>query len=71
MQYSNEDIEAVLKQKGVSYVKTGNIARDTARHIARGQIVGWFQGRMEAGPRALGHRSIVVDPDRPCHERPA
>ncbi len=66
MQYSNETIEAVLKQKGVSYVKTGNIARDTARHMAKGQIVGWFQGRMEAGPRALGHRSIVADPTDPA-----
>jgi carbamoyltransferase len=62
MEFSNEDIEPVLKQKGVTYIKSGNIARDTAQHIAKGQIVGWFQGRMEAGPRALGHRSIVVDP---------
>jgi len=66
MQYSNESIEAVLKQKGVSYVKTDHISRDTARQIAQGKIVGWFQGRMEAGPRALGHRSIVVDPTDPA-----
>src|SRR6202043_927726 len=32
--------------------------------IAEGDVVGWFQGRMEFGPRALGHRSIVVDPRR-------
>jgi carbamoyltransferase len=36
----------------------------TARHIAAGQIVGWFQGRAEWGPRALGDRSILVDPRR-------
>ena len=37
----------------------------TAAQIAAGKIVGWFQGRMEFGPRALGNRSIVVDPRRP------
>jgi carbamoyltransferase len=37
----------------------------TARHIAQGRIVGWFQGRMEWGARALGNRSILADPRRP------
>jgi carbamoyltransferase len=37
----------------------------TAAAIAKGQVVGWFQGRMEWGPRALGNRSIVCDPRRP------
>jgi carbamoyltransferase len=41
------------------------LCRETARYIADGKIVGWFQGRMEWGPRALGNRSIVVDPRRP------
>ena len=36
-----------------------------AERIAAGDVVGWFQGRMEFGPRALGHRSIVADPRRP------
>src|SRR5207244_1114404 len=36
-----------------------------AERIAEGEVVGWFQGRMEFGPRALGNRSIVVDPRRP------
>jgi carbamoyltransferase len=36
--------------------------RSVAEHIAAGEVVGWFQGRMEFGPRALGHRSIVADP---------
>lgn len=40
------------------------VTRRTAAHIANGKIVGWFQGRMEFGPRALGNRSIVVDPRR-------
>ena len=36
----------------------------TAEHIAAGKVVGWFQGRMEWGPRALGNRSILADPRR-------
>lgn len=64
--FTNEEIEPVLKEKGVHYYHSSNIARDTARHIAKGKIVGWFQGRMEAGPRALGHRSIVADPTDPA-----
>lgn len=62
VEYENEMIEPVLKEKGVTYHKSENIAKETAAKIADGKIVGWFQGRMEAGPRALGHRSIVVDP---------
>jgi carbamoyltransferase len=40
------------------------LARGTAEAVARGEVVGWFQGRMEWGPRALGNRSIVCDPRR-------
>jgi carbamoyltransferase len=42
----------------------GELCARTARHIADGKVVGWFQGRMEWGPRALGNRSIVCDPRR-------
>jgi len=41
------------------------LVQTTARHIADGKIVGWFQGAAEWGPRALGNRSIVADPRRP------
>jgi carbamoyltransferase len=41
------------------------LAKAVARHLANGKIVGWFQGRAEWGPRALGNRSILVDPRRP------
>ena len=40
------------------------LARETAKHISEGKVVGWFQGRAEWGPRALGNRSILVDPRR-------
>jgi carbamoyltransferase len=41
------------------------LLRTTANHIATGKVVGWFQGRVEWGPRALGNRSILADPRRP------
>src|SRR6202041_2170273 len=41
------------------------LLRATARHIAEGKVLGWFQGRVEWGPRALGQRSILADPRRP------
>jgi carbamoyltransferase len=41
------------------------LAEQAARHLAAGKIIGWFQGRMEWGPRALGNRSILADPRRP------
>src|SRR3989304_3734240 len=42
----------------------GELCARTAAAIAEGKVVGWFQGRMEWGPRALGNRSIVCDPRR-------
>jgi carbamoyltransferase len=60
--YEESDIEPILVGSKVAYSRSENIERDTARMIADGKIVGWFQGRMEAGPRALGHRSILADP---------
>jgi len=41
------------------------LCRQTAQEIAAGKVVGWFQGRMEWGPRALGNRSILADPRKP------
>jgi carbamoyltransferase len=49
---------------GVKRLADEELVRATARHIADGKIVGWFQGRAEWGPRALGNRSILVDPRR-------
>ena len=42
-----------------------DLCRATAACVAEGQVVGWYQGRMEFGPRALGHRSIIADPGHP------
>ena len=63
--YSDEEIESVLKRAGVEYhlLKDDTaLAADAAAALARGHIVGWFQGGSEYGPRALGHRSILADP---------
>jgi carbamoyltransferase len=66
-EFSAEAIRHALDRAGLSYRKLPEqvLCRETARYIAEGNIVGWFQGRMEWGPRALGNRSIVVDPRRP------
>jgi carbamoyltransferase len=50
---------------GTSEMDEAALLETTAKHIAGGKIVGWFQGRMEWGPRALGQRSILADPRRP------
>lgn len=65
-EYSNSDIEGVLREKGLKYRKLldHDLYNEVAKNIAEGKIVGWFQGRTEWGPRALGNRSILVDPRR-------
>ena len=65
--FSRAAIKQVLEQRGLRYreLPEEQLCRETAQHIADGKVVGWFQGRMEWGPRALGNRSIVVDPRRP------
>jgi carbamoyltransferase len=55
----------VLRASRAAYRRSGRVAQETARMIADGKIVGWFQGRMEGGPRALGGRSILADPRKP------
>jgi len=59
---SDEAIESALKLAHLRYERPGDICHATARELAKGHIVAWFQGRMEAGPRALGQRSILADP---------
>lgn len=61
-EYTNDEIEAVLKEAKVPYERCKDIAAVAAERLARGQIVGWFQGRAEIGPRALGNRSILAHP---------
>jgi carbamoyltransferase len=60
-EYCEDEIKTVLDRSGMPYEKHDDICRKVADEIAAGRIVGWFQGRMEFGPRALGNRSILAD----------
>lgn len=64
--FSNHEIASTLKKNGLAgrELSQRELTQTAAQAIADGKIVGWFQGRMEFGPRALGNRSIVVDPRR-------
>ena len=63
--YSDDEIETLLEWSKLPYRRLDNIADETARLLAQNYIVGWFQGRMEFGPRALGARSILASPIDP------
>jgi carbamoyltransferase len=64
-EFSDGEIEAFLRTTGASYSRIDDdeaLAEQVAGLLASGRVVGWFQGRMEFGPRALGDRSILGDP---------
>ena len=65
-QFNDEEIESALFANNFRFEFYSNeeLTKRAAQDIAAGLVVGWFQGRMEFGPRALGNRSIVVDPRR-------
>ena len=62
--YSAKDIESALRARGLQYYRPDDLPARTAEFLAQGKIVGWFDGRMELGPRALGNRSLLGDPRR-------
>jgi carbamoyltransferase len=67
-EFSDIDTMRVVRKYGASFKKYDNfdnLASDTASLLFGGQVVGWMQGRMEWGPRALGNRSIIADPRNP------
>ncbi|MCU1343645.1 MAG: novN [Candidatus Acidoferrum typicum] len=64
-EFSDAEIEKALRTYKLRAVKLENVATTTADLLASGKIIGWFQGRMEFGPRALGGRSILADPRDP------
>ncbi len=63
-EYGDDKIKKVLEESKLSYTyyPEGELERVTADLLHQGHIIGWFQGRMEIGPRALGNRSILADP---------
>ncbi len=66
-QYGDDEIGKFIDALDLPHRHVGadGIAREVATHLAQGRVVGWFQGRMEFGPRALGARSILGDPRDP------
>ncbi|HET9479713.1 MAG TPA: carbamoyltransferase C-terminal domain-containing protein [Pyrinomonadaceae bacterium] len=65
-QFTREEIKKALSESELAFecYSDGQLTKRAAQDIAAGLVVGWFQGRMEFGPRALGNRSILVDPRR-------
>jgi len=65
IEFSDADIEKTLQTYKIRYMRLSDPAAVAADLLAQGKILGWFQGRMEFGPRALGGRSILADPRDP------
>lgn len=66
-EYSGEEIEEFLRKNNIKYVYFENeedLLNTVVDYIINGRVIGWFQGRFEWGPRALGNRSILADPRR-------
>ena len=69
--FSCDEIESVFKEVGASFIKVSDseLFETVAEALASDKAVGWMQGRMEFGPRALGCRSIIADPRSPAMQR--
>jgi len=61
--FTDDQVESELKSCGANFIKltSDEIIKDTAKALSEEKVVGWFQGRMEFGPRSLGNRSIIAD----------
>jgi carbamoyltransferase len=70
-QWSDDEAEAFCREQGLPYQRLdpAGLAERVSELLAGGAIVGWMQGRMEFGPRALGNRSILADPRNPAMQR--
>ncbi len=64
--FEDQEIEALLQWSHLDYEPLDDVAERTAELLAANRVVGWFQGRMEFGPRALGARSILASPIDPA-----
>jgi carbamoyltransferase len=69
VEYKEKDVQETtskgLARIGTKRTVSSDICAETAKALAEGKVVGWFQGRSEFGPRALGNRSIIADPRTP------
>jgi len=64
-EYSEKEIEAILTARNIEFCRRDDFISVAANDLAQNKIVGWFQGRMESGPRALGNRSILMSANNP------
>lgn len=62
--FDDDEVEAALAAAGVAYERPPDLAGAVAEALAGDALVGWFEGRSEYGPRALGHRSLLANPSR-------
>lgn len=67
--YSQEEIERYLKWTKTTYRRLEDPCKEAAALLAKNKIIGWFQGQMEFGPRALGNRSILASPAQSSMQR--
>ena len=65
-EYGDDEIEAFLNWSKTPYTRLTDVANETAQLLADGNVIGWYQGRTEFGPRALGARSILASPVDPA-----
>ena len=68
--YSDQEVDSATAEvpgphPGRRVKRSDNVCRDTAKLLADQKVIGWFQGRSEFGPRALGNRSLIADPRKP------
>ncbi|GAB2639271.1 carbamoyltransferase family protein [Nocardia goodfellowii] len=63
-EWTDEELENILRTAKVRYTRADDLAAEVAQALADDQVVAWFQGRAEFGPRALGHRSLLAHPGR-------
>ncbi|MDA0711851.1 MAG: hypothetical protein O3B73_16760, partial [bacterium] len=67
--YSDDEVKTFLDREGIPYVRASGpdeLLDRTVAALVSGKVIGWFQGRFEWGPRALGNRSILADPRNPA-----
>jgi carbamoyltransferase len=69
--YSDEEIESALKAVGAKFsrLEENELLQKVAKYLTEEKVFGWFQGRMEFGPRSLGARSIIADPRSPSMQK--
>ncbi|UCF07582.1 MAG: carbamoyl transferase [Thermoplasmata archaeon] len=64
-EYTNDELQQSLDMAGVKYSEEKDVASVAAQKVSEDKIVGWYHGRMEFGPRALGNRTILANPQNP------